>query len=136
MFDTLLELIEHGDPAFEQCVAIDGRLDSVWSPVEKTQSDRMLNLCDRLGDGRLRNRKLRGRFAHAARFRNGQKNVQIAQPEAFSNAVRPVHVLIPEWLWDDHRIELPVMIAFGYASGCDSLRAPAAHWCKPFWRLR
>ena len=51
LLDTLLELVEHGEPAFEQRVAIDGRLDSVWSPVEKTQSDRVLNLCDRACGG-------------------------------------------------------------------------------------
>jgi hypothetical protein len=77
-FDALPELIEHGDAALEQCPAIDRGLNSMCSAVEQAQTHGVLDLSNRLGNRRLRNGEIGGRFSHAAGFRDGKQNVQVA----------------------------------------------------------
>jgi hypothetical protein len=74
----LPELIEHGDAALEQCPAIDRGLNSMCSAVEQAQTHGVLDLSNRLGHRGLRNGEIGGRFSHAAGFRDGKQNVQVA----------------------------------------------------------
>jgi hypothetical protein len=79
LLHALSEFIENGDAAVEYRATIDRRLDPSRATVEEAQSNRVLDIRYRLGNGGLRNGKIGGRLSHAAGFRGGEQDMQVAQ---------------------------------------------------------
>src|SRR5438105_2538077 len=93
MFDaphSLSQLIEHGQAAFEQGVAVNSGLDALWATIEQPHADRSFQIADRLRDRRLSNPQARSGLGHAAAFRDREKNMKIAQPDAPADTAFPV----------------------------------------------
>ena len=87
--DALLQFVEHCNAAFEQRVAIHGRLDALRGSIEKSHAERMLEIGDHFRDRRLGNSELYGRLGHAAVLGNREKHMQVAQPAAAGRSDSP-----------------------------------------------
>ena len=89
---ALPHLVEDGHAAFEQRLAIGGELDSLGAAVEQPDAQGMLQVGDGLGDDRVRDCEMRGGLRHAAPFGHGEHDMQVPQPDAAPDAIRPIHV--------------------------------------------
>src|SRR6187455_1412051 len=75
---------------FEQRVRVDGGLDPPRTAIEEADAKCVFHVGDRFGHGGLRHRKLLGRLCHAAPLHDGEKDMEIAQPEAPADATFPL----------------------------------------------
>src|ERR1700733_3237214 len=75
--DALSELVERRVSPRKQCAAIDRRLDTARTTIEKAYAERMLELGDHLGTGRLAHTERFGRLRHAVALHGGEEDVQI-----------------------------------------------------------
>jgi hypothetical protein len=90
LFDALLEIIERSRAALQQREAIHRGLDALWSTVQKPHAERMLEVGNDLGNGRLRDVEIRCSLGHAAASHDGVEDVQVAQLEAAADLFLPV----------------------------------------------
>src|SRR5262249_48319574 len=88
--DALPQVIEHGAAPLQQRGAIACGLDSLRGAIEETHTDRVFQIGNCLGYGRLGNRQLYGSFPHAALAQDGHEHVQVAQPEPPANPRLPL----------------------------------------------
>ena len=87
---ALFKFVERGVAASEQSAAVHGGLDASPAAVEQTDLERVFQIGNDLGNGRLRDaQSLRGP-RHAAFRRDGCKNVEIAQPQMPSDPIFPI----------------------------------------------
>src|SRR6202008_3449897 len=75
-------LVKGREAALEESMAIDRRLDSLRTTVEQFDPDSVLEIGDHLRHAGLRYTEMRGRLGHAAALHDGEKEMQIAQPQA------------------------------------------------------
>ena len=76
----------------EERTAVHGRLDTSPAAIEKTHTKRLFQATNgRRHDG-LRDGKVMSRFRHAAPLYDREQDMQIAQLEAASNPICPMHI--------------------------------------------
>ena len=92
---SLTHLIEDVDTAFEQRPPVVGQFDTLRGAIKQLYLEHLLEVGNRLGDHRMGDRKPLSRLRHAAGFRYGHYNVEIAQPDAPADPVRPFHFRTP-----------------------------------------
>jgi hypothetical protein len=98
--NPLFELVEDHVATIEQGPRVDRRLDALGAAVEKPHPQRVLQVGDRFGNGRLGHAELSGALGHAAALGDRGKDVEIAQFEPPADAALPVS------LSADHRFYL------------------------------
>jgi hypothetical protein len=89
--DALAELIEDGDAAPDERLAVNGGFNALPTAVEKSNAERVLQLADRLRYGRLCQIELGSRLHHASPLHDGVEQKQVAQLEPVSNAIDRSH---------------------------------------------
>ena len=67
-------------------------------PFEQAHAEHSLKVGDHPRYHRLGNGELLRRFRHAFALRDGEQDVEVAQPNAAANAFRPVH-------WGTHIVD-------------------------------
>ena len=87
---SLLQLIEHHMPTFEQCACVDRGLDTPRAAIEKTDPKRTLKAGNRFRDRLLGHAEMCGSLGHAAPFHDSGKDLEIAQLQPPTDAVLPV----------------------------------------------
>lgn len=93
--DALFDLVEDRYAAPNERLAIGRRFNAVPAAVEQAKPERLLHIGDRFRDGRLRNRELGRCSGHAAVLHDSEQDVEVAQLEAASDPVDPMHEQSP-----------------------------------------
>src|SRR5262245_11281697 len=93
LFQALPHFIEYGHSALEERASIGRELHTLRIAVKQPHAERMLQVRDRLGNDRMRNRKMRGGLRHAARFRHREYYMEVSEPDAAADAIGPIHDL-------------------------------------------
>ncbi len=88
---ALLHLVEHVDAASKQHLAMGRKFRALRTPVEQPHAKRAFHLGYRLGDGGMGNPEPDGRLRHAAGIGDRHEDMQVAQFQATTNSIRPVH---------------------------------------------
>src|SRR5690349_16869011 len=91
--DPLFQFIERRDAAVEHGPRIHRRLHAARAAFEKGYPERALQIGDHARHGGLRKPKLHGRLGHAAALADGEKNMQVAQPDAATDLMLAVEFL-------------------------------------------
>ena len=91
--DPLFELVEDHVATIEQGPSVDRRLDALRAAIEKSHPQRVLQVGDRFGNGRLGHAELSGALGHAAALGDRGKDVEVTQLEATADAALPVSLL-------------------------------------------
>ena len=73
------QVIKYGGTALQQCSPIERGFYTARAAIEQAHSDGMLQIGNDLRYDWLRDRKMFGRFRHAAPLRDGEKNLQVPQ---------------------------------------------------------
>src|SRR5258708_7018358 len=88
--DALLQLIENRNTAFEQCAAVDRRLDALGAAIEKPHAEGMFEGGDHLGNSGLRNAEVLRRLGHAAALNHRREHMQVSQSQPAADLTLPV----------------------------------------------
>lgn len=72
-----------------------GQLDAAPAAIEQPHAEGVLEIGNRLGDHRLRDRKISSRAPHCAGVCDRHENAEVAQFEARTDAVAPQHWSYP-----------------------------------------
>ena len=88
---ALAQVVEDRDAALLQCEAVGRRHDAAPPAVDQSHAERVFELGNRLGYGRLRDVEAARRLAHAAGVDQGGEDVEVAQLEATLGALVPGH---------------------------------------------
>ena len=73
------QVVGKSDAALEQCLAVEGGLDTMTAPVKKPNAECLFEIGDHLRYDGLRDREMFGRSRHAAPLNNRNENVQLPQ---------------------------------------------------------
>src|SRR5262249_25672883 len=91
LIDALLQLVEHGNAAFDECATILGWRDALGAAIEETDAEGDLHVGDRLGYGWLCGAdRLRG-FRHASRMCDREEDPQFSRAEPARGEIVPFH---------------------------------------------
>src|SRR5262249_2028389 len=109
ILDALAELVEHGDAAPDDGVAVLRRLDAPRAALEQAHAERMLEVGGRPRDGRLRRAEALRRLGHAAGLDHGHQHAHVVQLEAALDAIDLGHGGIPisDLIWLYRTIAFP-----------------------------
>src|SRR5262249_21764305 len=116
------QLIEDRSAALDEGPAVVIELHALGGPVEQPDAERALEFGDRLRDDGMGNCKAVGSARHAARLRHGEKDMEVAQPDAPPDAVRPLYALHDVAL-SQTAIRVPNLRTCSYSPRFDSDRA-------------
>ena len=78
-------------PEFAQRSTVIGQFDATPAAIEQSYAKGVFEIGYRLGNYRLRNRKMGGGTAHSAGVRYCHEDMEVAQLEAGPNAIAPRH---------------------------------------------
>src|SRR5262245_29360715 len=91
LFYTLSQLIEDGDAALEEGVAVEGRLHTLWGAIKQADAECVFQIGNRLRHDGTRDCEAFGRLRHVALLNHGHEDMQVARLEAPTDAIRPFH---------------------------------------------
>ncbi len=74
---ALLQFIERGNASLEQRIPVHRGRDALRASIEQANTERVLEVCDRLRHGGLSDAELRGGLGHAAALDDRGEHVQI-----------------------------------------------------------
>jgi hypothetical protein len=90
---SLTQVVEDSHPTIQQCATVDGGLDALRAPIEKSNPERAFQICNGPGHGGLGHVEFVGRFSHAAGLNNGHQNIELAEFQPASDPRVPRHGL-------------------------------------------
>src|SRR5579862_2123788 len=83
------QLVKNGESPLEQRGAIDRWLGTMAIALKYAHAKHLLKVRDRLRYDGLGNGQMLRRLRHALALHDGEKDVEVAQPNAATNAIRP-----------------------------------------------
>jgi hypothetical protein len=88
---TLPNLVENRDTALEKRPSVQRGLDAACAAIEEANSERTLQLRNRLGCRRLSETQLARRFRDAAPLHDGVEELQVTQPQSPTDDLSSLH---------------------------------------------
>ena len=76
--DTLLQLVEDGDAGVAERLTVAGQLNAAPAAIEQPHAEGVLEIGNRLGDHRLRDREISSRAPHGAGVCDRHENAEVA----------------------------------------------------------
>jgi len=96
----LSQFVKHDEPALEQRVCVDRRLNAFGGAIKQPHTQRVFEAGNRVGYCRLCHREWLGRFRHAAAQHHNREDMQVTQFEP------PTYPVLPILQHTSHRLHL------------------------------